>query len=211
MTNIYFNIDNDKIDNFWKFISVFTKPFINNQDIKNNENILDTCTVYEYRRYLINTIKKKYTVEEFYLYESILNNLLLQLLKKYKYINKNKNCSRIMKNCKSKSYAHKYIIYNENNDSFYYLDSYPTISNKLAKLLSLFRKREYYENAMTDNNFLKKYKFIKYYYPDDYPFPNVNVIFYNQNSKELWISNIKRLYYSNNCEKNWYINKYIHI
>ena len=48
----------------------------------------------------------------------------------------------------------------------------------------------------------------KYYYPQDYPFPNINLLFYNQNKKETWINRINKLYFTNKDNKNidngWY-------
>ena len=34
-----------------------------------------------------------------------------------------------------------------------------------------------------------------HYYPCDYPFPNVNFIFYNETKKKVWVDRIKKLYY----------------
>lgn len=52
------------IDNVWSFIKIFNKPFIYLSD---------------YRDYLIKTINKKYTVDEFNFYENIANKLFWNL------------------------------------------------------------------------------------------------------------------------------------
>jgi len=52
------------IDKVWELINIFNKPFI--------------C-ITDYRNYLIKKIKKKYTVEEFYFLESIINKLFWNL------------------------------------------------------------------------------------------------------------------------------------
>jgi hypothetical protein len=53
--------ENDKLDDYWKFIKVFNV---------NNNNFLYSPR--EYRSNLIKKIKKKYTIDEFYFYEKIL-------------------------------------------------------------------------------------------------------------------------------------------
>ncbi len=61
---------------------------------------------------------------------------------------------------------------------------------------------------MNDKKELSKIKTIYYYYPMDYPFPNVNLLFYNQNKKDTWINRINKLYYTNTNnkldDKEWY-------
>lgn len=52
------------IDKVWEFASIFQKPFI---------------FISDYRKYIITEIRKKYTVEEFYLNESILNKMFWNL------------------------------------------------------------------------------------------------------------------------------------
>ena len=54
-----------------------------------------------------------------------------------------------------------------------------------------------YINHM-DNSIASK----TYYYPYDYPFPNINLLFYNQNKKETWINRINKLYFNNKTNNN---------
>lgn len=56
--------EENKMDKVWEFIKIFRKPYI---------------YITDYRNYLIKKIRKKYTPEEFQLYESIANKLLWNL------------------------------------------------------------------------------------------------------------------------------------
>jgi len=65
--------------------------------------------------------------------------------------------------------------------------------------------KELYEKVMKNKSLFNKVKNDQiYYYPYDYPFPNVNLIFYNENKKKYWIDRIKKLYYSHDLHKEWY-------
>jgi hypothetical protein len=214
---IYDNLSELEIENFWKFISIFTPKEL-------NDNFL--YPPLRYREYLIKKIKKKYTINQFYKNEKILNELLYKLLKKYSFYldeqhkknnlqqkysfnlveqhKKNKLQNKILLN----SYSHKLLLYNEKTKTIFINNR---SSDHLYLIISLLRKREIFENAMNDINYIKTYKFEKYYYPDDYGFPNVNFLFYNENSKKIWLKNIKRLYYTDNCEENWRKSPYLSV
>jgi hypothetical protein len=181
-----------KLDDYWKFINVF------NDKLSNDEMF----SVREYRLSLIKIIKKKYKVEEFYFYEQILNKMLWYLLDYYKIdlnkINSNcpvaftiKPCSYINK--KIMKYHDKYIIFPTN------------IENKnLFKIFYILRNRELYEKVMKNKDYITKIKKKdKFYYSNDYPFPNVNLYAFNDNDKKEWIKRIKAYYYSKN-DSNWY-------
>jgi len=76
MDQIYGEINNTDIKKFWKFINVFTKPLI---EMKQDSLIDGNITFYtwnntnfdvqDYRVYIIDAIKEKYTIDEFYFYE----------------------------------------------------------------------------------------------------------------------------------------------
>ena len=201
--NLYDNLlTKEDINNFWKFIDVF-RPKI-------NENNIMESSVLEYRDNLIKKIQKKYTIEEFYK-----NDLFYKL--RIKYTNFIKEQQKNIKeqnvkeqnvkeqNVKDKikmdaSYSHKMLLYHEKSKQLFINNSSPI----LQIIASLLRDRKTYESAMTDTTF-------KYYYQDDYAFPNVNLMFYNDNSKKLWMKNIKRLYYVKNCNDNWYKNPYLSV
>ena len=56
--------ENSKLDDYWKFIRIF--------NVKNDEMF----SVEQYRHNIIKKIQKKYTIDEFYFYEKILNKIL---------------------------------------------------------------------------------------------------------------------------------------
>jgi hypothetical protein len=187
-----------KLDDYWKFINVF------NDNLSNDEMF----SVGEYRLSLIKIIKKKYKAEEFYFYEQILNKMLWYLLDWYK-INLNKIYSNYpgaftIKPC---SYINKKIM--KYNDKYIIFPIYGKLSanienENLFKILHILRNRVLYEKVMKDKDYINKIKKIdKFYYPSDYPFPNVNLYAFNDNDKKEWIKRIKAYYYSKN-DSNWY-------
>jgi hypothetical protein len=197
---IYENLSKSDIDNFWTFIKIFTP---------NNLEKDSLYSPHKYRNYLIKTIQKKYTVNEFYKNERILNELLFNLMKKYDfYLKQNNKKEKYSNIININSFSHKLLLYHEKTKKLYF--NYKNAPN-LYFIASLLRNRDTFENAMTDINFIKSYNYEHYFYADDYAFPNVNLVFYNDNSKKLWIKNIKRLYYVDNCEENWRINPYISV
>ena len=190
--------ENNNLDSFWDFIYIFTNAANN------------SASVFDFRYYIINTIKKKYNIEEFYLYEQILNKLLYKLL--FSLNIKMKDMYEIKSNQiildQSHSYTHNLLLLNSKTNSIFINDK--TRSTILSrKILSVFRNKEDYNKLINNSNYLKKLKPLpEYYYSYDYPFPNVNLFFYNQNSKEIWLKNIKSLYYTND-DKYWFKNNYL--
>ena len=93
------------------------------------------------------------------------------------------------------------------DNNLFLFPSYTDINKnnkKICKILYICSKRELYENVINDKEYIKKIKKIKkFYYLYDYPFPNVNLIFYNKINKEYWLKRIKAYYYSKN-DSNWY-------
>jgi hypothetical protein len=193
----YGSLSKEQIDNFWKFIKNF-KP-------------VTDISAGDYRQNLIKRIKKKYTIEQFYENEKILGDLFLKLRIKYtSFIKEHNEKEKLEESIRlNSSNSHKALLYHEKSKQLY-VNRY---KSALRILGSLLEDRENYENAMMDTNFIKKYAktYEGYYYSNDYPFPNVNYVFYNDNSKKLWIKNIKRLYYVKNAEKNWYTNPYLSV
>ena len=192
--------EENNLDNFWNFIYIFNL----------NQSDIDNISVSEYRNNIINIIKKKYTIEEFYFYEQILNKLLYKLL--FKLNIRVKDIHIIKSNQfvldQSHSYTHNLLLFNNKSNTIF-------INNKvestllLRKILSVFLNKQNYYKLINNSNYLKKLKPLpSYYYSYDYPFPNVNLFFYNQNSKEVWLKNIKRLYY-NKDDTYWYKNQYL--
>ena len=150
-------------------------------------------------------MSRKYTIEEFYFYEKIINKLYWNLYNNLKI--KNKNC-KIIKNINkikniNRSFINKIIIYNENNDKYYIIkkNNYIYIRDRELIMSYLINKKTY-ENKMLNKKIkIKKYN---YYYPFDYPLPNVNICFYNKNKKQSLIKRIKLMYYNEDKDDYWY-------
>jgi hypothetical protein len=189
----------NKLDEYWEFIDTFNKFMIEDDPM---------FSVSKYRNNMIKVIKKKYTAEEFYFFEKILNKLLWNLLEKYEIKIKD-----IQYNCppafefNNGSAINKQRFKFNNNEIFFplykFIHTYNETPQNLMKIFHALRYREIYEKLIKDKDYIKKIKEITYYYPNDYMFPNINLIFYNINKKSLWIKRIKAYYYSNN-DSNWY-------
>jgi hypothetical protein len=194
--------EKDKIDECWIFIDLFITTAKNSKSVQ------------EFRKEIIKSITKKYTVEEFYFFEKILNKLVYALLYKYKIkYNKIESLKDIFINIKcDRSFANKMLLYDEKNKNLIFTENYMEILNQpISKLLNCFNNRELYDILIKKNDNKKiedKLPKIETYYPYDYGLPNVNLFFYNENNKKTWIKNIKHMYYSKNAEENWYINLY---
>lgn len=219
---------NDKEKNaFWKFISCFSKPLfemINTHDDNeivfyhwNNQNF----DVQMYREYIIQTINKNYTIEEFYIYEMILNKLYWHLKRKVreffseqdrksKYLKLDKD--EIMHNTPKlnhydgqvSSLTNSHLQFNESKSKYYYMNELSLMDKKLMEIMT---NRIHFEFYYNNPNMLPQYKikYIMYHYLN-YAFPNTNPMFDNENSKEYKMKKIEKLYYSK--ENNWY--KIIH-
>ena len=110
----------------------------------------------------------------------------------------------------SRSFSHKTYI--SNYIFLNYIDlAYFKFHDNISMIM---RNRKLYEYIINKKKFDIKKNFNKkmynlidnkteytYYYPSDYPFPNVNFIFYNETKKKIWIDRIKKLYYQNHKNK----------
>ena len=117
----------------------------------------------------------------------------------------------INKNILPCSFNHKIIMFDENSKIYYYQKKYNSVMNNdnYYYLLYSLCDRDLYEkiiNSSPDkileiikNNVSEEIKtsFNGFYYQFDYYFPNINLAFYNTNSKKTWRKNIKKLYYDN--------------
>lgn len=224
-----------ELDNYWNFIDLF-KPYgkkstyLKNIKKKFKEYSWLNNSAYSYRKYIIKKIRKNYTVEQFYFYEKILNKLLHNLLEKInfsideictnKLADKYEKIYKITKTIElnKRSYSHKLYITDLNKNIHYNFHYYPYLNNIniIVKIFTIMNERDLYEKIMTDKLEIKNITFSSslYYYPDDYPFPNVNLLFYNKNNKKYWVNRIKKLYYTNygklifskgiNYDEGWY-------
>ena len=205
-----------ELDNYWNFINIFKPEYKKNISWINND-------VLTYRKYIIKKIRENYTIEQFYIYEKILNKLLHNLLihihfdiDKININNKYKN-KKIYKTTYNKkegphSYSHKLYITNLKKNINYNFFYWTQIckNDTINKIFTIMRDKNLYEKIMNNKLDLKDIIILEFYhYPNDYPFPNVNLIFYNKNNKKYWIDRIRRLYYTNydkdsNYDKEWY-------
>jgi len=184
-----------KLDDYWEFIDLFN-------DI--------STSVYDYRRSLIKRVGKKYTIEEFFSFETILNKLLWNLMEFFGVSLSHKDVKPVFKIKSGSSYINKQIMVF--GDRVLLFPQYSTlhtdrsVPETLFKILHVLMKRELYENVLEDEEYIHKIKIKKtdkFYYPHDYPFPNVNLIEYNTQKKEIWLRRIKAYYYSGD-DSQWY-------
>jgi hypothetical protein len=201
-----------ELDNYWKFIDIFS---IIDKNLSNNwyTNGDGMFGAYQYRKYIIPIIQKLYTPYKFYFYEKILNKLLWNLLI---YLNfdisniditeKNKlytTCNIISNELKIKrSYSHKVYISDEKKNIDYVFNYYQNINkiNVINKIFKVMRTKKLYDKVINNKKYFYNIKIKNndiYYYPYDYPFPNINLLFYNTNNKKIWIDRIIKLYFTN--------------
>ena len=197
-----------ELDKFWEFIELFQQD-LKLKDIKKKDFLYD-CK--DYRINLINKIRTHYTARDFYKYEKILNKLLHNLINHLTIdidkLDSNK-CSLYEKGGK-RSFSHKQYLYNEKTKQYYYFTEYQHINNYpiINKLFYILSDRLIYEKVMKNKKNRYQLKPSTYYYPLDYPFPNINLLFYNENSSNDWLSRINQMYYQGETQKTmdkgWY-------
>jgi len=201
------------LDASWYFLGIFSKPdgkLETYNDIVWYKRDGEIFGVKEYRHYIIDRINFCFTIKEFYKYEKIMNKLywnLKTLLKdyvkdnqtKYKIWNKSE-WNRIGKEYKS-STINSYIQYNENNDKIYTMNDLSMLDKICMNLM--LDKNEYRKYSKNPEKIGEYNKFIDFYYYMNYPFPNMNPMFFNENSKKYKLKKIKKMYYSKD-DSNWY-------
>jgi hypothetical protein len=197
-----------ELDNYWNFINIFRPDYSNSISWINND-------AFTYRKYIITKIRENYTIEQFYLYEKILNKLLHNLLIHIQFdidnICINKECKKIYKTTYNKkegphSYSHKLYITNLKNNINYNFFYWTQICKNdiINKIFTIMSDKNLYEKINNDKLNLKNIIISEsYYYPNDYPFPNVNLIEYNNNNKDVWIKRIKAYYFMKD-DSHWY-------
>ncbi len=197
----------------WIFVDTFTGIL---KDLKKDLGKLPGAIVY--RRSIIGTIREIYTPEEFYEYECILEKLFWNLLTKYKIFTwYEKNKAHGEYTCKipegifgyrnlDNSTAHK-MIYKIDNRLVINSD-YHDMPEIIRRAMASLRSENEYMQCMESKKYFLEFKYVQYFYPDDYIFPNLNTIGFNDNTKEERIHQIIRLYYSP-YDKFWYKNVYL--
>jgi hypothetical protein len=202
-----------KLDEYWKFIEIFLVS-----DEKYNSLYAPFhYGPFHYRDEIIQKIRKNYTPEQFYFFERIANKLLWNLIEKINFsiynIDRLKEkrtyedlimCSPVIEIIpEGSSYSHKQVLFNEKINRKYYFHSYDTLAYDtniviINKMIVIMSNRKIYNNIMKKRISINKVPLGKYYYyPFDYAFPNINLIFYNENSKEDWLRKINNLYFYN--------------
>ena len=186
------------LDDFWKFIEIFKVE---------NYKLNWISGVHGYRHALIKKIRETYSAEDFYKYEVILNKLLWNLLIKLKFdIEGLFIQSSLYINIESPwhSCSHKEYLHNEINDKKYYFKFYSRLIDYdiVNKIFYTMSDRKLYDKVINGKKSINSIESFVYYYPYDYPFPNINLLFYNQNKKETWINRINKLYFNNKTKNN---------
>jgi len=205
----------EHIDNVWKFISYFNNSYI---------------TLSEYRKYIIKKIRKKYDIDTFYLYESILNKLIWNLkylispfFKNSKNMNNilnytdlhnlNYNINKILKNqLYYRSFVNKLIIINDINNQIIinpiHNSSLIFNNNNLNEIISfVIQNRKIYESIILNPSLINNKNIIQipeFYFQFDYGLPNINYSIYHFGSIEYRKKRINKMYFSTNPEKYWY-------
>lgn len=208
------NSEKKELNNTWKFLHYFSNPpgKITKNWFTQNGIIFGP---HNYRMYIIHTIQNKYTYQDFYKYEKIINKLFWNLKQKLKnYIKNNKTKYKIRKDInkyiknkykRNRSFINSYIQYNENNNKLYVLEKL-SLLDKVC--MNIMRNKKDYTKYYNDPEKVINYKnMLELYYNMSYPFPNVNPMFYNENKKSIWVKKIKKMYYlekTDKYDKYWY-------
>lgn len=203
---LIYNLDDSEIellDNVWKFIGDFRITKISRT---------------KYREYIVNKIKNKYDIEQFYNFEIIVEKLYWNLLYKLRYdidfspevfikqeYNLEDTTNKILmrnKNIKESNIRKTYVV-TKNNNLLYKYD-YPNSIDLLMS--SIIINRTLYETIMINYNSINEFDLKPYNntIEFDYPFPNLNTIKGFTKSYEERIENIIKMYYVENAEKNWF-------
>lgn len=207
-------LEYEKINDVWKFINEF--------------NFL-TYNLHEYRSHIINIIKKNYSIDEFYNLEIIAEKLFWNLRDRAYHIflendnirNKNEllnlkegsyeeSLDSMYNDHSYRSFINKLILIDNINNKYYYKrieGSAPIFNKNKFNLYTsvVFFNRSLYEKIM-DNNIegIKDIAIPNYYYEYDYPFPNLNFGKPFIHTKKYRIDKIRKMYYDQNAEKNWF-------
>jgi len=214
------NDEYHQIDSVWKFVTIFTKPFLFLSD---------------QRTYIIQKINESYSLEQFYLLECILNKLFWNLRHKLVPLwlgEKNKqlddipntltSCIKIQ--CKSKddikhhirnyklqnnyyrSFINKLVIIDRDVVYFKKMEGSSGIfhqNNFNLTTITVLLDRQLYEAVMLNPNDAMNINLAKFYHQGDYLFPNLNFCVYQFGSSEERKERIKKMYYSEDI-KYWF-------
>jgi hypothetical protein len=217
MVNPYINKKNNYIltkkeikllDNAWKLINDFR-----NTEISRNK----------YRKAIIEKIKNKYTSDELYTLEIIIEkiywNLHDKMKKKFdieqnihkKNIIDDSNLERIKNNILTKnkrvkeSNVRKSYIYDMDTQTVLYKYNYPDDLDLIISTVMI--NRSAYETIMGNKLSINNLVIDPYNnnIEFDYPYPNLNTIEPFATTAQIRLNNINDMYYIDNSEINWFL------
>jgi len=175
---------------------------------------------------LINEINNKYDLDDFYDLELIIEKLLWNLKNKLNYLYQDEqNCinqifsldEKGLESCLNKfyddnsyrSFINKLILMSDTNNKIYHrnMEGSNDIFNKndlnLRTWYSL-KDKTTYESVITDPKKVKTINVPSLYYTLDYGFPNLNFGKPFIQSGGFRRNKIKKMFYDNDSEKNWF-------
>ncbi|ATZ80298.1 hypothetical protein BMW23_0240 [Bodo saltans virus] len=211
MNNIYTNKHNkynlndneiENIDNVWNLINDFSITELSRS---------------KYRNKIIKLVNKKYTIAQLYTLEIIIEKMywnlrdkILIFFDKPHFSISHNSLNRIEKKIFTKNNhitetnIRKSYVYDNKNKQFIIDYHYPNDIDIIVS--SIIINRSIYETFMQQNIDFETFKIPPYsnIIEFDYPFPNLNTIspfVYNDETRK---NNIILMYYSDNCENNWF-------
>lgn len=184
---------------------------------------------WNYRIHIIDTIRKKYTPEEFYQHERVINFLYWNLKQKIKnYVHDDRTilcgserCEAFIKKCNlspeftvidsppleenHSSTVNSYTQFNEILGKWYILKKICFLDELC---MNIMMNRDLYEKIVSNPQNIESFNqtdsnFLELHYHKNYPFPNVNPMFFNMNDKKYWLDKINKMYYTED-DKYWY-------
>ena len=199
---------------FWEFINLF-------------RSVAETCrSVREFRERIIQTVRERYTVDDFYRLEKALQIKFFDLVKHlglrlnrdeierprniYDTVDINSSCINKMVHFQDG----KIYIFNNYRKLSNVYTSDPNLLN-IMKVMYVMRDKSLYDRVKMDKTVFDSIHLREedvYYYPCDYPFPNFNVFVLNTNSEKVWKKNIKRLYFNReegDADHFWYVSSHL--
>jgi len=192
------SLTDDEKNKAWDFLNNFIQIENLSNDWYARGN--DIFAPFHYRALIIDRIRNKYSSEEFYVYETLVNRLYWNLknalwphvcdnLTKYNLVDE---LTITHGNSAMNSYTH----FNENDHKYYKLDG---ISNLDEICMNIMMDRKKYDMYIAhpesiDDSCCDDDQLYLYYYMN-YPFPNANPMFYNENNKSIWLEKINKMYY----------------
>jgi hypothetical protein len=197
------------ITDTWNFLDIFRQT---------------SLTKNEYRKTIIQKIKKKYNLNDFFYYEKIIEkiywnlfNVIVGKISMDEKINRQELNNDSEKDIKNKilqrsnigeSNVRKTYVLDRKKQKIFYKYKYPNDLDLL--LFSIMINRSLYETIMSNiNKITLDYlnELIEYPYDMDiefdYAFPNFNTIKPFTYTDDERLNKIKKMYYSNDSEANW--------